>query len=394
MRPSYLNECKPGDVISDVVVITNAQLAASSNGKFYIKAFVSDRTTQITARVWNATREMFAALPDNAFVRIRGRVENYQNNLQVIVEEFSPAEPGTFDIADLLPTTTKDIDAMCQRLFDILGTIKHPETKLLVQAFLDDEALMNDFARAPAASSFHHAFVGGLLEHTLNMLEVADRLVPLYPGVSRDLSLAGIFLHDIAKTWELSYEAAFNYTNGGQLVGHVVKAALWIEDKARVVGEKRREPLPRILVDTLQHLVLSHHGLPEHGAAKVPMTPEAIFIHAIDNLDAKMTMSLGATRTNPAPAPDNAWWTEFLKPFNAKLFRGDPTAAEPLQQAKLPEPLPPPPVEAARPAPAITVHAPSNHAPRRQSPQADDKKPVGKPVLSNPLFDLGPAKKS
>lgn len=392
MREKYLSACQAGDVIDDVVVVTNAQLAASSNGKFYIKAFISDRSAQLTARMWNATRETFSVMPDNAFVRIKGRVENYQNNLQVIIEDFGPAEPGTFDIGDLLPTTTKDVDGMCQRLFGILGTIKHPETKLLVQAFLDDEELMNDFARAPAASSFHHAFIGGLLEHTLNMMEVADRLVPLYPGVSRDLVLAGIFLHDIAKTWELSYEAAFNYTNGGQLIGHVVKGAMWIEEKARLVGERRGEALPRMLVDSLQHIVLAHHGLPEHGAARVPMTPEAVFVHAIDNIDAKMTMALGATRINPAPAPENAWWTEFLKPFNTKFFRGDPTAAEPLPKAEeaVEAPVAPPKVQ-VRQEPRVASEARPAAKPKRE---ADDKVPVGKPVLSNPLFDMGPPKKA
>jgi 3'-5' exoribonuclease len=389
MRSQYLSQVQPGDTISDVVVVSNTQLAASTTGKMYIKGFVSDRTAQLTARIWNATREMFASLPDNAFVRIRGRVENYQNNLQVIIEEFAPAEPGTFEVADLLPTTTHDIDAMCQRLFAILGTIRHPETKLLVQEFLDDEALMNDFARAPAASSFHHAFIGGLLEHTLNMLEVADRLIPLYPGTSRDLVLTGIFLHDIAKTWELSYDTAFNYTNGGQLVGHVVKAAMWIEDKARLAGERRGEPLPRMLIDTLQHLVLSHHGLPEHGASRVPMTPEAVFIHAVDNLDAKMAMSLAATRSSPAPGAENAWWTEFLKPFNTRFFLGDPTAAE---RPAVPEAVQPASVPPK--APERTAAGPVAPAETRTARPADRKdKPVEKPVLSNPLFDLGSAKK-
>lgn len=333
MRRFYLAQCKPGDLIDDVFVVTNAQFAASANGKHYIKAFVSDKSAQITSRLWNATREMFAALPDNSFVKLKGRVENYQNNLQLIIESFQPATAGTYDVADLLPSTSKDIDIMCQRVFEILGTVRHKPLKSLIQAFLDDEDLMNDFARAPAASSFHHAYVGGLLEHTVNLLEITDKLLPLYPGLSRDLCLAGVFLHDIAKTWELRYDAAFGYTNAGQLIGHVVKSAMMIEEKAGVVAQAEGKPLSRELIDVLQHIVLSHHEKLEFGSPKQPATPEAIFVALVDNLDAKTSMALSAARTNPSPAPDDARWTEFLKPFGYRIYRPDPTAPEPVTPA-------------------------------------------------------------
>src|SRR5204862_4849990 len=181
-------------------------------------------------------------------------------------EQTWPAKGGGFDVADLIPHTEKDVDQMCQRLFEICQSIQNRHLNALVQAYLDDEELMNSFCKAPAAMNFHHAFIGGLLEHTLNAMQVADAVVKFYPGLSRDLVLAGIFLHDIAKTWELSYECAFAYTDGGQLVGHIVKSALWVEEKAadaeKVLGEK----IPRELIDVLQHIILSHHGLPEHGA--------------------------------------------------------------------------------------------------------------------------------
>jgi 3'-5' exoribonuclease len=325
MGRNFLIDCKAGDLVNDVFVVTNAQLAASSNGKHYIKAFVSDRTAQLTARLWNATREQFAAMPENAFVWVRGRVENYQNNLQLIIEEFRRPEEGTFDVGELLPHTTRDIEEMCQRVFAILGSIKHEETKALVQAFLDDEDLMNDFARAPAASSFHHAYIGGLLEHTLNLLEVVDRLMPLYPLLSRDLCLAGAFLHDIGKTWELSYEAAFNYTNGGQLIGHVVKGAMMVEEKARAAEKTLKRPLSREIVELVQHMVLSHHEKLEHGSPKPPSTPEAVFVAMIDNLDAKVHMALAAARGPSAPSLEESLWTEFLKPFGYRMYRPDPT---------------------------------------------------------------------
>ena len=182
MRRLYLRDCTPGDVIEDTYVVSGKQLGATTTGKHFIKAFISDRTCQLTARMWNASRDIFASMPESGFLRLRGRVENYQNNLQFIIEQMWPAHDGTFDVEDLMPHTSKDIDAMCQRLFQICQSVQNRHVAALLQAYLDDEELMTNFCKAPAAMSFHHAFVGGLLEHTLNALEVADAIVQLLSG--------------------------------------------------------------------------------------------------------------------------------------------------------------------------------------------------------------------
>ncbi len=360
MARVFLRDCNPGDLIEDVYVLTGKQLAAGSNGKHYIKGFVSDRSTQIVFRIWNATREMFNLMPDGGFLRLRGRVENYQNNLQIIIEQTWPAKPGSFDIGDLLPHTAKDIPAMCSRLHEILGSLQNRHIAALVHAFLEDESLMGDFCRAPAAMTFHHAFLGGLLEHTLNAMEVADAVVKFYPGLSRDLVLAGIYLHDIAKTWELRYETAFGYTDGGQLVGHVVKAAMWVEDKAKQAESVLGEKIPRNIIDVLQHIILSHHGQPEFGAAKVPSTPEAIFVHTIENLDAKLMMALSATRGPAVGGEGN--WTEYLKQFGGRLYRPDVSGAEPTEAEVV-----------------------QRIEPEEEPPASDE--PAGPIKITNPLFE-------
>src|SRR5262245_59159004 len=157
MRRLYLRDCASGDTIEDVFVISGKQLGATQTGKHFIKAFVSDRTAQLTARMWNATRDIFNALPDSGFIKIRGRVENYQGNLQFIIENTWAAKDGTFEIDDLLPHTSKDIDQMCTRLREILGSIQNRHLAALVHAYLDDGTLLTNFCRAPAAMSFHHA---------------------------------------------------------------------------------------------------------------------------------------------------------------------------------------------------------------------------------------------
>ncbi|HZZ43099.1 MAG TPA: HD domain-containing protein [Tepidisphaeraceae bacterium] len=369
MRTLFLKQSVPGDCLEDIYLITGKQFSATSNGKFFIKAFIGDRSGQITARMWNATREIFNAIPDSGFVRVRGRLENYQNNLQFIIEQISPAKDGTYDIADLMPTTTRNCAVMRSQLQELLDSLQNRHVAALVQAYVDDDELMTNFCKAPAAMSFHHSFIGGLLEHTLNAMQVANAIVPFYPGLNRDLCLAGIFLHDIAKTWELSYDTAFSYTDGGQLVGHVVKAAMWVDGKAKIAEQTLGEPIPEPLINVIQHIILSHHGLPEHGAARIPSTPEAIFVHTIENLDAKMMMALSACRDPEAPTSSDGapagHWTEFMKPFNGRLFRPD-VAPEDLDE---------------------------NGRPFPPAPKSAKKKLDGIPALSNPLFETLASKK-
>jgi len=327
MGRTFLRDCAPGDLLDAVFVITNKQLSATATGKYFIKAFLSDRTAQITARMWNATRDLFAAFPEAGFVHVRGRIENYQNNLQFIIEQAAAPKDGSFDIADLIPHTEKDIAAMCARLNELLGSVQNRHLAALIDAYLSDSCLMERFCKAPAAMSFHHAFIGGLLEHTVNSIEVADAVCRFYPKLNRDLVIAGIFLHDIAKTWELIYECAFAYSDGGQLVGHIVKSAIWVEEKARQAAATLGESIPQPLIDSLQHIIISHHGVPEFGAIKPPSTPEAIAVHYIENLDAKLQMSISATRGDAAAGAEGNW-TEYMKAFGGRLYRPDPAPAD------------------------------------------------------------------
>jgi 3'-5' exoribonuclease len=376
MRRTYLRDCVPGDVIEDVYVVSGKQLSATQTNKHFIKAFISDRTCQVTARMWNANREIFNAMPDSGFLRVRGRVENYQNNLQIIIEQMWPAKDGTFAVDDLMPCTDRDIDTMCQRVFEICQSVQNRHLAALLQAYLDDEELMNNLCRAPAAMTFHHAYIGGLLEHTLSAMEVADAVVPFYPKLNRDLVIAGIFLHDLAKTWELTYQCAFGYSDGGHLVGHIVKSAMWVEHKAQEAERQLGERIPQELIDVLQHIILSHHGLPEFGAARCPSTPEAIAVHMIENLDAKLMMSLCATRGDNAAGEGN--WTEYMKAFNGRLYKPDVAPAE----AREVEPLDDQPAPSAR-QPRGPVLAEGSNGPA----------PVMKLAITNPLFETHDRKK-
>jgi 3'-5' exoribonuclease len=366
MRRFFLIDAQSGDSIDDVYVLCNKQLAATNTNKLYIKGLLGDRSNQLPARLWNASRELFSRLPDNGFVRVRGHVENYQSNLQIVVEEFLRPADQSYDIADLLPHTEKDIPQMSAALRQQLGTIRNRALSALIQAYLDDAELMSNFSRAPAAMSHHHAYIGGLLEHTLNAMQVADAMCPFYPTLNRDLVIAGIFLHDIAKTWELVYETSFSYSDGGQLVGHIVKSAIWLEHKRAIAELALKAPIPQDMIDVLQHIIISHHGQPEFGAVKVPGTPEAIAVHHIENMDAKLTTALAATR-GAAPIGCEGNWTEYLKMAGTRLYRRDVAPADDVA-------APSPAASPAEPEPASQPPAPPRNGPAAMK-------------ITNPLFD-------
>ena len=273
--------------------------------------------------------------------------------------------------------TEKDIDQMCARVFEICGSVHNRHLAALLQAYLDDEQLMNNFCRAPAAMNFHHAFVGGLLEHTLNAMEVADAVCKFYPTLNRDVVVAGIFLHDLAKTWELAYENAFSYTDGGQLVGHIVKGAIWVEQKAEAAEKILGEKIPRQLIDVIQHIILSHHGEPEFSAARVPSRrPEGHrrSRHRKSRREAGWMQRSHFTRGDSAGESN---WTDWQKKHS--------TAA-----SIAPTSPPPPKRDRARNRQRRRIHRQPH---RRHLSNPCRRAPAGPVKINNPLFESTPARK-
>ncbi len=320
----YLSEMSAGERFSEPFIIQNVQLKTNKRGEPYITMKVGDRSAAVTGNWWERGEAMYRRLPNPGVVRVKGTVEEYNGNPQLKIDNILQIRDlERIDYAELVPSTDKDIDAMFAEVSAMLRGFESKTLRALAEAYLADEKLMVDLRRAPAAQSFHHAFLGGLLEHTLSAMRAADMLARLYPQLNRELCVFGIFLHDLAKTWELSYETAFDYTDGGRLIGHIVKSAMWVEDKARH-AEANGVPIPRDVIDVLQHIILSHHGELSlgFGSAKSPATPEAIFVHHVENIDAKMTMALTATRWNASP-DDEGRWTGYVKALDGRLYKPD-----------------------------------------------------------------------
>jgi len=299
-------------------------LGRTRQDKPYLKVMVGDRTGELPARMWSIDEQTFRSLPTDGFAVIEGETQPYQGELQLIIHTIHPADPSADEIRDLLPCAKRPPEEMFAEVVVILESIAHPAMKALAKAYLDDRYLMDAFKQAPAAKSMHHAYLGGLLEHTLTLMKLADLICPLYPKISRDLVVMGLFLHDLGKTRELVYDRTFAYSDRGELIGHLVEGAIMLQDKVHSLMREQGIRLPSGTLTVLQHIIISHHGLPEFGAAKLPSTPEAILVSQLDNLDAKTTMSLAAARPERESAFDSGGnFTEKQWALDTKLFRPD-----------------------------------------------------------------------
>ena len=315
----FINTLADGETIEEVFLVSDKQLRANRNADLYLLVELRDRTGVIGARMWNVTEEAMAHINAGDFVTVRGKVQLYQGSLQMILSQIQPTPSERLDPADFVRESGRNAAQVMARLREIVQSIDEPSLRMLIDCFLIDEPLMNLFAEAPAGMKAHHAYRGGLMEHVVNMLEIASRVADLLPGVNRNLLLAGIFLHDIGKTRELSFETGCSYSDEGQLLGHLVIAVEMLTQKIAEVEKLTGEPFPPELTLRLKHLILSHHGSYEFGSPKLPMTPEAIALHYIDNLDAKVHEFTRDIADDPNP---QASFTPFNARLDRKLFKG------------------------------------------------------------------------
>jgi len=321
MARRFIGELAPGQQIdNEIFLIDRKDLRTTTQGSLYIHAVLRDRTGQILARMWQATEGMYKSMPEGGFLRFTGRVESYKGNLQFIIEGIREVKKSDINLEDFLPRTEEDVEEMLARVKEVLSEIKNKPLAALVKKFLADKELMEAFKTCPAAIQLHHSYIGGLLEHTRNLLELALVVIPRYPALSLDLVLASVFLHDIGKTTELTYETNFAYTDEGQLVGHIVQACVWVDQKARELAESAGKPFPEDVKVLVQHMILSHHGSHEFGSPRLPAIPEAVALHHLDNLDAKVHMHLREIAADPNP---DSHWTQYVRNLETRIYKKD-----------------------------------------------------------------------
>ncbi len=321
MTRRYVNQLVHGDSIDEAFLVSDKQLRANRQGNLYLHLELRDKTGCVGARLWNATENLARMFEPGDFLHVRGKTQVFQGSLQIILNHLEVVDPSSIEPEEFLPQTAQNVTKLLARLREVLRGMNNPHLKALVECFLIDDAFVRKFTSAPAGIKNHHAYQGGLIEHVVNLLNVADRITDLYPEVDRDLLLAGIFLHDIGKVDELSYERSFGYTDEGQLVGHLVMGVEMLREKAVQSAALTGEPFPAELLLRLKHMIVSHHGSYEFGSPKLPMTLEAIALHYLDNLDAKIHTFSREIRDDPSRESS---WTPFQQSLGAACSREQP----------------------------------------------------------------------
>jgi 3'-5' exoribonuclease len=323
MTRRYVNQLANGDSVDDAFLVADKQLRANRQGNLYLHLELRDKTGTVGARLWNATENLARQFEPGDYLHVRGKTQVFQGSLQIILTNLEVLAANQIEPEEFLPQSSQNVTKLLARLRDVLLAMGNPHLRALVECFLIDDVFVRKFTTAPAGIKNHHAYQGGLLEHVVSLLNVADRISDLYPEIDRDILLTGIFLHDIGKVDELSYERAFGYTDPGQLVGHLVMGVEMLGEKVQRCFELTGEEFPAELLLRLKHMIVSHHGTHEFGSPKLPMTLEAIALHYLDNLDAKIHTFGREIREDPSR---DSSWTPFQQSLGRRLFKGNALA--------------------------------------------------------------------
>jgi 3'-5' exoribonuclease len=349
----FIEDIREGEEIASPFLLGDLRLGQTRNGKPFATLKLQDRTGTIDGRVWDRAEEFFQSFKAGDVLIIRGVADSFNNQVQIKVGGWQRLDLAEVDQSHFLPTSPYDVETMFAELRGILTGMSDPHLGGLVRDFLDDGDLMAEFKRAPAAKRFHHAYIGGLLEHTLSIVRSVVAVHPLYPNLNRDLLLAGALLHDIGKVREFDQGLAGDYTHEGRLLGHILIGLGMVEDKIAA-----RPDFPRETAILLEHLVVSHHGENELGSPKKPKILEGLALHLLDDLDAKMN-GIGGFIQRHADAETG--WTDYNRLLERFFYRPDWPVYEPAPPAE--PPAEPPVVEAGESAAESSVEPAEESAP-------------------------------
>jgi len=330
MKEFFISDCshQENKIITSSFVVASKQVKAKKNGEPYLALILADRSGQIEAKMWDNVDEFIAVFEQDDFLKVKGLINKYKNRFQLTIHKLRRMEEADIDYTDYLPKTTKDIGELWRTLTEFVATFQNPHLKSLVELFMADPEIAERYRNAPAAKTLHHAYIGGLLDHVVSLFRSCDLMCRNYPQVNRDLLLTGAFLHDVGKIQELTYNRAFSYTTRGQLLGHMIIELEMLQAKLALLPG-----FPAELKTLLEHLIISHHGQYDFGSPKLPMFPEALMLHYLDDLDSKMeAMRAHFARESDLEGPWTSYNASLGRPLldSAKFMRGEkpsPTSA-------------------------------------------------------------------
>lgn len=311
MKSLYAADIRENQLVDTMFLVAQKNHGVTKGGNSYLTLKLIDRSGEIEARVWDRADDLARGFDKNDFVRVRGQATLYQGKIQIRVQDVLRVDESKVVAEDFLPRSANDPEAMLIELQGILRGIKNPHLLALAEACFGDEELMRLLKQAPGAKTIHHPYLSGLLEHTLSLLKLILKVVENYRGIDVDLLLIGGFLHDIGKVYEFNFERAFDYTDAGQLLGHLVMEVEMVTKKIDTVPG-----FPPELAILVKHLLVSHHGAYEFGSPKLPQTLEAVILHSLDDLDGKIQ----AIQTMPEKEPGSRW-TAFHRAYGRSFYR-------------------------------------------------------------------------
>ncbi len=283
MKPAYISDLKPNQVFTSIFLVHLKDVRQKKSGDPYLSLLVGDRTGELEAKMWDNVSEVLETFHRDDFVKIKGVLQIFQNRPQLTVHKVARVHDADVDFADYFPASERDPMEMFAELRGIVAGIENTHLRALLTAFLDDESFARMYRIAPAAKHVHHAYLGGLIEHVLSLCHLCRHAAAHYRYVDLDLLLTGAVLHDIGKVAELTYDRSFGYSAEGQLLGHIIIGLRLVNEKLQGLAD-----FPPKLRTLLEHMIVSHHGELEFGSPKVPLFPEALLLHHLDNLDSKM----------------------------------------------------------------------------------------------------------
>ncbi len=318
MSKTFVADIKEGYEVSGVFLVDTAHRRFTKAKKEYLKLVLVDKTGQIESVMWDETMEKnpdVGALSGGVFIDLDGRanVNRYTNKVEVVLNHLRIVSVDDLDVGDFLPTTERDIDELKSELKAVLAEVDDAHVAKLLDKVFKDKEIFAAFTMAPAAKGFHHAYLGGLLEHSVSIAQLAVSTAAHYPAIDKSLLIAGALLHDIGKIAEFDYTTKIDYSTSGRLQGHIVLGNELVLRAADSIKD-----FPADLKAQISHLILSHHGEPEYGAAVRPKTLEAVVLNLLDNVDAKVNGWLGIVKQYD----DDVEWTEYQKMFDDFLYLG------------------------------------------------------------------------
>jgi 3'-5' exoribonuclease len=310
----YLKDIKQGEKVASSFLVAEKNMAFSQKGSPYLTVRLKDKTGEIDGKVWDNAVEFDRQFKKGDIIAIEGRAANYKNSIQISIVGIKKCNWQEVEPTDYLPGAQGDITAMYDELLTYVEATANKHLQALLYAFFKDEKTSQLFKRAPAAKGFHHIYLGGLLEHTLSVVKLLARIAEHYPHLHRDMLIAGGLLHDVGKIYEFSYDQLIEYSDEGRFIGHIVMGVEMIDKKIAALPD-----FPPQLALELRHIVLSHHGEFEFGSPKRPKTMEALVVHYMDDLDAK----LNAFQSFIADAVNtDSEWTPYNRFFERYLYKG------------------------------------------------------------------------